>query len=408
MPTLLQINVASNYGSTGKIAEQIGLLALENGWNSFIAHGARYMNPSALQTIQISNKIGEFMHGFVYSLLFDKHGLGSANDTKKFINLISNQIKPDIIHLHNIHGYYLNYKLLFEFLSTINVPVVWTLHDCWPFTGHCCYFDFEGCTRWKTGCFSCPLIRTYPKSLFADNSTFNYLLKKECFTSLKDKLTLVPVSFWLENLLKQSFLRNISTHTIHNGIDTKIFRPTLTNNVVCKYNLHNKTVLLGVASPWTFRKGFLDFLKIRLLLPENYIILMVGLSDKQISQLPSGIIGIKRTQNVHELAELYTVANFFINPTYEDNYPTVNLEAISCGTPVITYNTGGSPEAVGNQTGTIVEKGDVQAIVNAIHFLEQKNQEELRQDCLEYSKKYFDRITCFQKYIDLYNSLLNI
>lgn len=407
MPTLLQINVSSNYGSTGKIAEQIGLLVQEQGWNSYIAHGSRYINPSNLNTIQINNKLDEYIHGGWYSLLQDKHGLGSINATKRLINKIKNDIKPDIIHLHNIHGYFLNYEILFDFLSKENIPVVWTLHDCWSFTGHCSHFDYEGCSKWKNLCSACPLLKAYPKSLFHDNSQNNYLLKKKCFTALSEKLTIIPVSNWLENLLKESFFKNCHIQTIHNGIDLNIFRPQPTDSILEKYNLKGKTVLLGVAAPWTQRKGLSDFFKMRSILNENYAIIMVGLSKKQIENLPNGIIGIQRTQNVHELTQIYSSADIFINTTYEDNYPTVNLEAIACGTPVITYNTGGSPESISPLTGRIVEKGNINKVIESIHELEQFDRKQLKEDCLKDAAVHFDNVQCFNKYIELYKNILN-
>lgn len=407
MLTLLQINVASNYGSTGKIVEQLGLLAKISGWNSYVAHGARYINPTKLSTIQVESKLGERIHGGWYSLLQDKHGLGSICATQNLIRKIK-VINPDIIHLHNIHGYFINYKILFEFLSNTSIPVIWTLHDCWPMTGHCSHFDLIKCERWKTQCYSCPLKNEYPKSLFLDRSRENYILKKELFTSLGSRLTLVPVSNWLEDIVRQSFFKDAQICTIHNGIDLAIFMPHSTEDVVKKYQLQGKAVLLGVAAPWTQRKGFNDFFNLRKLLPSRYAIIMVGLSSKQIAELPEGIIGIERTQNVNELAQLYSVADAFINTTYEDNYPTVNLEAIACGTPVITYRTGGSPESVTPQTGRVVEQGNIEQLVQAIHELEKTDREQIRQKCRDYAVEHFDKQKCFQKYIELYNNILNI
>lgn len=406
MPTLLQINVASNYGSTGKIVEQLGLLAESNGWNCYIAHGARYVNPSKLKTIQIETECGEKFHGLWYSLLQDKHGLGSIRATKRLIQKIQTDIKPDIIHLHNIHGYYLNYKLLFNFLSKQNIPVVWTLHDCWTYTGHCAYYTMANCMKWKTGCNTCPCLKDYPKSLFVDRSIKNYQEKKQIFTTVKN-ITFVPVSYWLANDLSQSFFSGSPIHTIHNGIALDTFTPQPADTVISKYNLYDKTVLLGVAAPWTARKGLNDFLKLRELLPERYALIMVGLSPKQVAELPDGIIGIERTQNVNELAQLYSAADIFINTTYEDNYPTVNLEAIACGTPVITYRTGGSPESVTPQTGRVVDQGNMEQLVQAIRELETSDREQMRLACRIYAEANFDKQKCFQEYIDLYNNILN-
>lgn len=401
MPTLLQINTTLNYGSTGRIAENIGLTAKEAGWRSVIAHGPRMKNPSQLETIQTNSLFDEKIHGAIYSLLLDRHGLGSKKATQRFIDVIKSEIKPDIIHLHNIHGYYINYEVLFRYLQSSDTPVVWTLHDCWSFTGHCANFDSINCKKWKSGCNSCPQSKHYPTSLLLSNSQLNYRLKQNLFNSVSDRLTLVPVSYWLENLVKQSFLSSASTKVIHNGIDLDVFSPqNYTDD-------NNKKIILGVASPWSKEKGLNDFFSLRTLLPtDEYDIVMIGLSHKQIVQLPEGIIGLERTQNQAELAEYYSRAMAFVNPTYQDNYPTTNLEAIACGTPVITYETGGSPESITDKTGIVVKRGDIQKLHKAICSIATWNRLATRQTCREYAVSNFDHTSCFKNYLNLYQSLL--
>ena len=407
MPVLLQLNSALNYGSTGKIAEDIALTAINNGWNCYIAHGARHVNNSKINSKQINTILDTYIHGGFYSLLLDRNGLGSIQTTKKLIGYIDSCIKPDIIHLHNIHGYYVNYRVLFEYLQHSHAQVVWTLHDCWSFTGHCAHFDLIGCNKWKSECHDCPQSRNYPSSLFIDNSRNNYELKKRLFTSIKDRLTIIPVSEWLSNLVKESFLKDCRINVIHNGIDIQCFSPSDTRYIITRNKLEGKRIIIGVASIWSDRKGLKDFIKLRDVLPSQYAIVLIGLSDKQIKNLPQGIIGIKRTQNTQELAEWYSAADVFVNPTYEDNYPTVNLEAMACGTPVITYNTGGSPEAITPDTGITVGKGDIRAIVDAIHKIENSDID-YHKTCRNRALKYFNKQTCFNKYIDLYNNLLKI
>ena len=396
MPTLLQINAALNRGSTGRIAEQIGLLAIEQGWNVYIAHGARYTNRSSLNTIQVVTKTEEKLHA-IKSLLFDSHGLGSKDATTKLVERIK-EIKPDVIHLHNIHGYYLNYKILFEYLATIDTPIVWTLHDCWTMTGHCAYFDAARCDKWKTGCHECPLKGEYPKSIFLDRSSRNYNLKKELFTSLKN-VTIVPVSQWLSEITKESHLSKHNIQVINNGVDINTFKPT-------EYIEDNK-LILGVASIWEDRKGLKDFIKLRNILPENYKIALVGLSKKQIESLPVGITGISRTNSAKELATHYSSANVYVNPTYEDNFPTTNLEALACGTPVITYRTGGSPESVTPETGIVVEKGNIAELVNAIETICNKGKEHYSAACRERAVSLYNKDDRFNEYIELYKTLLN-
>ena len=357
---VLQINVTANSGSTGKIAEQIGRLVMAEGWQSMIAYG-RYANPSESNLIRIGTKFDLIEHG-IESRLFDNHGLASRRATNAFIKQIE-EIKPDIIHLHNIHGYYLNYQLLFEYLSKLNTPIVWTLHDCWSFTGHCAYFDFAKCEKWRSACCPpCPCKKKYPTTLIADRSKENWETKKQRFTSIKN-LTLVPVSKWLGDLTRQSFLNQYHIRVIHNGIDLNNFQPTEDVKAIkAKYGITGKYTILGVANIWEERKGFADFIRLRKVLPQEYNIVLVGVSKKQTSLLPTGIIGIERTQDQKELAQLYSALIYYVNPTYEDNYPTTNLESMACGTPVVTYRTGGSPESINKDTGIVVKQGDINGL----------------------------------------------
>ena len=396
MPTLLQINVTANWGSTGKIAEDIGRIAISQGWKSYIAYG-RATNPtSSSSLIPIGNKWDMYFHG-MQSRILDNHGLASKTATRNLIKKIE-EIKPDIIHIHNIHGYFINYEILFEYLSSSGKPIVWTLHDCWPFTGHCAYFDMVNCEKWKNGCNECQHKSTYPASFLMSNSGQNYKKKKDSFLSLK-KLTLVPVSNWLSDLLEKSFLANVNKRTIHNGIDINKFKPTQTTNQSTK-------TILGVASIWEKRKGLEDFIKLRELLPDEYNIRLIGLSNKQIATLPKGITGISRTNNFEELLEHYSKADVYVNPTYEDNFPTTNLEAMACGTPVITYRTGGSPESVTEQTGIVVDKGNIEQLIDAIETIFKNGKQHYSTVCREHAVKYYNKDDKFNEYIELYKSLL--
>lgn len=399
MPKLLQINVTANWGSTGKIAEDIGKIAISNGWESYIAYGRDTKPKSASHLIRIGDKWDMYYHGF-QSRIFDNHGLSSKKATRLLLKKIE-QINPDIIHLHNIHGYYINYEILFEYLASTNKPIVWTLHDCWPFTGHCAYFDMVNCDKWKNGCINCKHKYTYPSSLLLCNSDSNYLKKQKSFNSV-DNITLVPVSNWLSLLLDKSFLSIHPKKTIHNGININTFAPA--SNIKTKKNF----TIIGVASVWDKRKGMRDFFEIRKLLPENYEIILIGLNKEQISSLPNGITGISRTNSVEELVQYYSSADVYVNPTYEDNFPTTNIEALACGTPVITYNTGGSIEAVDLQTGRIVNQGDFSGLVNCIvELCNHKDKDAIRTACRQRAVKLYNKDKKFEEYIELYKSLLN-
>lgn len=399
MKKLLIINVNANSGSTGRIAEEIGQTAIDNGYETYFAYG-RIARESKCNIIKIGNSLNVKFHG-VESLLFDNHGFSSRLATKKFICEIE-RIKPDIINIHNLHGYYINVKILFEYLSKINIPVVWTFHDCWPFTGHCSHFMRFNCNKWKTGCFSCPNSKGYPKSMFLDNSKNNYKRKKKLFTKI-NKMTIVSPSDWLSDFVKESFLMQKQILTINNGTDLNVFKP-INNNLKSKLGLNIEKIIIGVASVWTQAKGLLDFIKLSELMSNEYKIILVGLNKKQKESLPANIIGIERTESVHELAELYSMADVFVNPTYSDNFPTTNIEALACGTPVITYKTGGSPESVDEKTGVVVEQGNINQLKEAIELIA-KNKGEYSENCRERAVNLYNKQDRFNDYIKLFNSL---
>ncbi len=313
-------------------------------------------------------------------------------------------LNPDIIHLHNIHGYYLNYEVIFRFFAAVNTPIVWTLHDCWPLTGHCSFFEGVGCNKWITECGHCPYLNDYPRSLWVDRSVKNYHQKKRAFT-LPKNVTIVPVSEWLGNLVKQSFLSKYRVHVIHNGTDLDAFKPQ-NIDLRRRYGVKNEEVIvLGVASVWHERKGLKDFIKLSE--SENIRVILVGVTEEIKKSLPSSIIAINRTNSQQELAELYSGADVFVNPTYDDNFPTTNIESLACGTPVVTYNTGGSPEAVDENTGIVVEKGDMKGLIAAIEKLSKRDRNEIRIACRSRAEKLYNKNDRFQDYINLYEELLH-
>lgn len=384
-----QINVTTNL-STGNIASEIGVRVLQAGWESWIfySRGIPYENGNKYQKIGCQSDL--LLHACA-SRITDSHGLHSKYFTKQFLKQLDS-ISPDIIHLHNIHGYYLNYPILFDYLKRKGVRVVWTLHDCWPFTGHCAYYTSSECFKWQSHCFKCPEKGSYPSSLVLDRSAKNFELKRESFSGLNN-LTLVPVSHWLAEDVKKSFLGSYPITPIHNGVDLNIFTPE---------NNKKEKLILGVASTWAPRKGLPDFIRLRELLSPDYQIILVGLSQKQLKELPKGIIGISRTADRKELASLYSKASVFVNPTYEEALGMVNIEALASGTPVVTYRSGGSPETVDELTGVVVDRGDVNGLVDGIIQAEKLRPE----DCRARAVAKFDKDSCYAKYIELYNSIV--
>ena len=408
MKKLLQINpVVRINTSTGRIMQEIGQLAMSNGWESYIAYsyGRDDIKPCDSKLVPVGNKADVAWHGFV-TRLTDRHGLASEGATRAFIREIE-RIQPDIIHIHNIHGYFLNYRVLFDYLAKCNTPVVWTVHDCWLYTGHCYYYSYIGCNKWKTECVQCPQRKMFPSSWWADRSKQNFRDKKAAFTSLpKERFTIVPVSDWIKGEMQHSFLKDYDFRVIHNGIDTNVFTIYDPAEVKKKYQLEGKRIILGVASIWCEEKGWNDFMRLAEQLDENERLVLVGVDEKHQAMLPKNVTGIRRTENIRQLAELYSAAEAFVNPTWQDNYPTVNLEAIACGTPVVTYRTGGSIEAVTEQTGLVVEQGDVDGLLQAIRTIEERGKAYYQEPCRTHALKNFKKEDRYAEYLKLYDELI--
>ncbi|ANF53182.1 glycosyl transferase [Chryseobacterium glaciei] len=400
---IFQISSEVNSGSVGRIAEHIGEKAIENGWDSYIAY-ARDNNPSKSKVIRIGGKADLIMHGLL-TRFTDRHGFGSSSATKNLIKIIK-EINPDIIQLQHLHGYYINIEILFKFLVEFNKPVVWTFHDCWSFTGHCSYYELAECDKWKSTCNQCPQTQEYPKS-YIDQSLKNFEDKKRIFNSVEN-LTIVPVSNWIEDQVKESFLKEVEIKTIHNGIDIDNFAPQNTVNIKEKFNLSDKFVILGVASPWGERKGLKYFVELSKMLSEEYQIMLIGLSEDQIKSLPAEIKGIERTESVKELAEFYSAADVFLNPTLEEALGLTNIEAQACGTPVITFKSGGSPETINDETGITVEKGDVEGLHNAIRIIRENGKAFYADKCRKRAEEFFNKDDRFQEYLNLYYDILKL
>lgn len=422
---ILMINVVCGIRSTGRICTDLAIKLESQGHEVKIAYGREDVPEQFKKyAVRIGTDLDVKLHG-VKARLFDGCGFGSKKATEKFIEWVK-EYNPDVIHLHNIHGYYINVEVLFNYLRTCGKKIIWTLHDCWAFTGHCTYFTAAKCDKWKTKCSNCPQKKEYPASLFLDRSEYNYTKKKSLFTDINNLSLIVP-SKWLKDLVKDSFLSEYPIEVVYNTIDTSVFKPS-PSDFKEKYDIQDKIMILGVASTWSKRKGLDDFIKLAQILDDKYVIALVGLNDKQIKELPNYIkvlvktyspdnlatvyscsdfcvntskeepsnfkdeheditikeftrnnngivipqdvsclyeaitgnkyektsgkvcskfICLRKTNNTSELAQIYTAADYFVNPTYEDNYPTVNLEAVACGTKVIAYDTGGCKETIG-------------------------------------------------------------
>ncbi len=403
MPKLFQINVEANYGSTGRIASGIGDLVLKNGWESYIAYGQKQASSNS-ELSKVGGKL-DFYNHVIHTRLFDRHGLASLKPTDKLIEKIKH-IQPDIVHLHNIHGYYLNYPRLFNFLGSSDIPIVWTLHDCWALTGHCTHFENIDCQRWQTSCHSCPQKNVYPSSILRDRSKKNHADKKKYF-QLPKKIEIVTVSNWLNQVVGKSFLSGYPRKTIHNGLDIEVFRPSNNISLIEKFDLNDSLVFLGVASVWAENKGLGDFIRLSEHLAENEKIVLIGLKKEQIAKLPENIIGLERTQNIEELAAWYSISDIYINTSVEESFGMTTAEAMACGTPVVVYNSTACPEMVNSKVGEIVEKNDIEGLRNALNTILSKPKGWYSKNCREFVVRNFNKEERYNDYFNLYNTLLN-
>lgn len=408
MPKLLQINITANWGSTGRIAEQIGSLAQKRGWDSYIAYG-RYSNSSQSHLIKVGSIVDSLLH-FVMQSIFDNEGLNSKRATQKLVCQIK-EINPDIVHLHNIHDHYLNYKILFTFLNQTQIKVVWTFHDFWAITGHCMHFVTKECSLYKKGCHECPMRKVYPKTLM-DNSKNNYEVKKCLFTA-NSNLTIVPVSNWVADIVKNSFLKDNHIRVIPNGIDLKIFQPTDLTTLEAKFSYKDflvlskdKFIIIGVASQWNYDKGLNDYIKLSKKLAEDEIIVLVGINNKIIKKLPSNIVGIKRTSDQHELAALYSRANVVTNLSNAETFGLTIVEGYACGTPAVVYDNTAPPSLITKQTGLVVETNNVDELYNAISIIRNHGDQYYYANCIQLAKEKYDKEKCYNQYIELYEELI--
>lgn len=397
---IAQINMF-DYGSTGKIMLGISEVAKESGYQSLTLSTLTYTKGSPDKKREI---YGHKYFGYLWEnkahvylgILTGLNGRFSYFGTRQLIKILK-KYNPDVIHLHNIHKFCINIPMLFKYLKKCGKKVVWTLHDCWAFTGHCPNFDMIGCEKWKTGCYDCPQIRAYPKSL-VDNSKSYYKNKKKWFSGV-DNMTLVTPSKWLAGLVKQSFLKDYAVKVINNGINLSVFKPT-ENDFKKQYGIEDKFLILGVAFGWSERKGLDVFNRLAEDLSSDYAIVLVGVSKDEKKNVSDKIITVERTQNAEELAKIYSASDLFVNPTREENFPTVNIESLACGTPIVTFNTGGSPEIIDLLTGICVEKDDYQALMASIKHIKE-NAPIKSEDCIERAK-IFNEKEKYKEYIALY------
>ena len=396
---ILQINSVCGVGSTGKIAVQISDYLNENNIENYIAYGLG--NTDRPNTFKIGNYFDAHLHSFI-SRKFCLQGYGSKLCTLRLISYIK-KIKPEIIHLHNIHGHYLNFRILFNYLNKTDIKVVWTFHDCWPYTGKCTYYTEAGCYRWKNQCSNCPLLEKYPDSE-RDRTEKNYIDKKRLFTN-NSNLYIATVSKWLRDEVKRSYFKGKSVECIYNGINTETFQYR-ENKIKESLGISDKFMILGVASVWNSRKGFDDFIKISEQMGNDSVIVLIGVTSEQKQLLPDNVIGIERTNNQIELAEFYSVADVFVNLSLEETFGLVVAEAMACGTPAIVYNSTACPEVPDEESGFIVAPGDVKGVLDCIEKVKKEGKEKYRDKAVSRVRENFSQQSMFEGYLNLYRKCM--
>jgi len=415
MKVFLLNSTYKNGGSTGRIVFDLMKVMEKSNVQSFAAYGiASGIIPEENSMLLQSNC--QLIYGQIQSRLFARHGFYNVNSTKKLLSYID-EVKPNILHLHNLHGYYVHCGMLFDYIKNHHIPVVWTLHDCWAFTGWCAYFDYAGCEKWKTHCLNCPSKNDYPKAWITSRAKSNFDLKMKTFTGVEN-LVLVTPSEWLSKLTRESYLNEYPVKVINNGVDTKIFKPTA-NSLKKDLGIEGKKMFLAVAGGLEKRKGSEFLLKLPTMLHDDEVLVILGIKKNQIGSLPKlRCIGIPYTNSVEDLASIYSAADVFINTTLEDNFPTTNLEAMACGTPVVTFNTGGSIEPVldhetpiisnniiRTNVGGVVTKGDVTTLLVLAREYIKKDANILSTACVEKINVYYNKDTQYDKYIKLYQDI---
>lgn len=388
---IVQINATCGVGSTGKICVDISRILTENNIENFIIYSSR--SDGYELGIRCSNRKYLKLQA-LKSRIFGNYGFNSKMATRKMIDILE-RINPDIVNLHNIHGYDCDLEMLFTYFMKQKTKLIWTFHDCWAFTGYCPHFTMVKCNQWKKECVSCVQMHDY--SWFVDRSGILFQKKKNLFKNL-DMIIVTP-SHWLADLVKQSFLKDYPVKVINNGIDLSVFRPS-EGDFRKKYGLEDKKILLGVAFGWTIRKGIDVFCALAQRLSDEYQIILVGTNRQIEKKLPNNILSIHYTQNQEELAEIYTAADVFINPTREENYPTVNMESLACGTPVLTFRTGGSPEILDETCGSVVDCDDIDNLEKEIIRI--CNEKPYTKEACIKKAKGFDKNEKFKEYLELY------
>ncbi len=397
---IVQINTVAEFSSTGRTTIELAKALDERGHISYIAYGQK--NSTFYKSFKIGSALENHIHN-AFSRIFGNQGYYSKKGTKKLISCLK-AIKPDIIHLRNLHGNYINLKLLFEYLQELTIPIVWTLHDCWAYTGKCVHYTEVNCYKWETYCKKCVQVKKYPPSFFFDRTEEMFNDKKIWASKLKN-LTIITVSDWLKKEVKKSFLSNRNIYTIYNWIDHNVFYPRY-DSLKEKYGIQkNKFVILGISASWKKNSSkFRDFIRLSKLLLDDMQIVLVGKGDV-LNEIENNIFHIPYVEDVNELASIYSMADVYVHLALEDTFGKVIVEAMSCGTPAIAYKSTVYPELINVKCGYIVEKRNIKAVFNALKKIKTIGKIKYSKHCIFHAKKTFSYKKNVKKQIELYEKL---
>lgn len=404
MPKIIQFNPVANWGSTGRLTEDIGDVVMAAGWQSYIAFG-RQFNPSKSHLLQVGGKWSVLSHT-LKTRLFDRQGFGSYFATKNLLKKFD-EIKPDVFQFHNLHGNFLNLPLILKYATEKNIPIVWSLHDCWSMTGHCSHFISIGCEKWKTGCYKCPLKRKYPNSWLIDSSKRNYREKKALIQAVP-RLTIISGSEWLAGIARESYFKGRVIRVIPDGIDTDIYQPRNNGDEIRKrLGLEGKFVIVATGTVWDDDKGLSDYGKLKTMLSDDYAIVLVGMNEEALAMVPEGVIGLPRTKSPQELSEYYSMADCVMSLSKRESFGLTPVEGFACGTPAIVYDTTALPELITLETGFVAKFLDVEDVKKKVEAMRAKGKDYYSARCREIALEKYDRKVCFEEYMKVYMSYLS-
>jgi len=401
MKKIALINSVCGYGSTGNIVIDLCNKIDKSNMQGHIFYGFHKTNYKS--ATKFSSDIYVKLN-ILKTRLFGKHSFYSKFATKKLIRLLK-EYNPDLIHINQVHGHYLNIPILFNYIEKENIPIVWTMHDCWPITGHCAHFEYINCEKWKKGCYDCPQLLSYPVSLIFDRSKVNWKDKNKYFNK-PNNMNIICPSEWLASIIKQSFLNSYPIKTINNGIDLTIYKPVNIDKLRKEFGLEDEFIVLGTRGKWFDPINKKHTLELISKMPDDIRIVLLGVKKSEINNLPNNLIGVPYTSDKKLLSKYFSLADVFINLTLEDTFPTINIESLACGTPIVTFDSGGSPEIIDKKTGVVVDKGNFEKVLSAINKI--KNSDvNYKTNCRERAEKLYRNTECYNKYIRLYTELMS-